>query len=436
MSSLSMTFPSKTSWWRPFAALAALVLAGGTAFAQGMPPAPVEVAPVVRRDIAPRRTFVGSVRPLRRAVVGAEIAGRVEDVLARDGDHVARGAPIATLRTTGIQLDVRVARAELALRQSELDELENGSRPEEILQAEARLAAAEAELAHAQWDRETGLRLRETGGLSEGEERRLAVTLAAAEQALRREQALLDLVRAGPRRERLTQAQARVATQEAVIARLEEDLARHSIKAPFDGVIVREHTEAGEWLSVGAAVVELMALGEVDVRVGVVEDHVGSLRVGAEATIEVGAFPNRAFTGRVHAVVPEGDERTRSFPVDVRVANEATGAGDHPLKPGMFARVSLAVGAPVSSLVVPKDALVLAGPSAMVYVIVPADPATEGASATVRPVPVRTGAADGGLVAVEAELKEGELVVTRGNERLRPGQDVVVASAGDREGGR
>ena len=91
----------------------------------------------------------------------------------------------------------------------------------------------------------------------------------------------------------------------------------------------------------------------------------------------------------------------------------------------MFVRVWLDVGEPTPQLLVPKDALVLGGPAPIVYVVTPSP---EGPP-TVRPVPVKTGESMGTLICVMAELAVGDLVVTRGNERLRPGQQVVVPGA-------
>jgi len=407
---------------RPALLLALVLLAPTLARAQSMPPAPVEAAPVTREDVAPRRSFVGNVRAVQSAVLGSEAEGRVTELSVREGDVVAKGQPIAKLRTTTVEIDLRAARAELELRRQELNELENGTRKEELRQAEARLAAAESELEFARWDKESADRLRETGSISEDELRRVRLRLWVAEQAQTQSKAALELLRAGPREERIAQAAARVSAQEAAVARLEDELESHTVRAPFDGVVVAERTEEGEWLSTGDPVVDLTSLGEVEVRVGVVEDQVGALVVGGRALVSVAAFPGREFEARVHTIVPRGDERTRTFPVDVRVANPAND-GTHPLKPGMFARVSLEIGSPKPALLVPKDALVLGGPAPIVYVV---QAGAEGAAATVRPVPVQTGVALDGRIAVEAELQPGDLVVTRGNERLRPGQEVVV----------
>ena len=406
--------------------LASPLLAPATAYAQAFPPSPVQAEPVVREDVAPRRSFVGTVHATQQSVLGSEVAGRVVEITAREGDRVKKGEAIAKLRTTSTEIDLRAAAAELDLRTQELVELRNGARKEELAQAESRYEATKSELEFAKWDQESANELRETGSISEDELRRVRLRLWVTQQLYEQARAALALLREGPREERIAQAAARVAAQEAAVARLQDDLERHVVRAPFDGIVVAERTEEGEWLSVGDPVSELASLGEVEVRVGVVEDVVATLKIGGRAIVTIGALPDREFDALIHTIVPRGDERTRTFPVDVRVPLPK-GAQDHPLKPGMFARVSLEIGAPQSALLIPKDALVLGGPAPMVHVVVPG---ADGAPATTRPIPVRTGAAVGGRIAVEGDLSAGDLVVTRGNERIRPGQPIVVTPAG------
>jgi multidrug efflux pump subunit AcrA (membrane-fusion protein) len=104
--------------------------------------------------------------------------------------------------------------------------------------------------------------------------------------------------------------------------------------------------------------------------------------------------------------------------VKVRVQNRIE--NDQPvLKAGMFARVTLAVGKPTQCVLVPKDAVVLGGPSPMVLVA-----AAAGDKTTVRPAPVQLGPAQGSWIAVFGDLKEGDPVIVEGNERVRPGQEV------------
>jgi len=390
-----------------------LVALSGVVLAQEMPPAPVVVVEAVEREVAAKRSFVGTVEAVRHAVVESEVEGLVTEFLAEEGLRVEAGAPLAKLRPRLAEIALDAAKAELKLRQQELLEQKNGSRPEELAQARARLASAQAANELRQWRAGRAQQLFQTNVISEDELKEAQMTARLAEELLAEVKEGLRLAEAGPREERIAQAEARVEAQQAEVARLEDDLARHTIRAPFAGYIVAEHTEIGEWLGKGAPVAEIVELDEVDVVAQVVEDYIAGVTMGMPAAVTIGSVPGRNFDGAVSAIVPRADMQARTFPVKVRVKN----AEGPLLKAGMFATVHLPVGGTEKAVLVPKDALVLGGPSPMVFVV---------ADGKAMPVPVETGLAIDDLIQVKGGVLGGQKVVVRGNERLRPGQPVKI----------
>src|SRR5207247_5582845 len=109
------------------------------------PPPKVLVTPARADTVAEPRTFVGTVKPIRRSLVGSAAAGRVEEYLINEGDEVKAGQPIAHLRRGIIKAEVDAGRATLTMRQAELAEMEK-SHQDEIDQEQAKLANAQAEL--------------------------------------------------------------------------------------------------------------------------------------------------------------------------------------------------------------------------------------------------------------------------------------------------
>ena len=205
---------------------------------------------------------------------------------------------------------------------------------------------------------------------------------------------------------------ARVARLTAERDRLADDLDRSTVRSPFDGVVVEERCAEGEWISAGGAVMEVMDFIELEVTVEVPERQFVGLVVGAEAEVTFGALPGSVVEGRIRAVVPRANPQSRTFPVKVAVDNSNGRIGV-----GMLARVALPIGEPSSSVMVPKDAIVSSRGGEIVYVI--------GDDESVVPVPVETGASSGPWVSVNGEIRAGDRVVTRGNERLRPGMTVL-----------
>src|SRR5688500_16840566 len=114
------------------------------------PPPPKVLVTAARTDtIAEPRTFVGTVKPIRRSLVGSAAAGRVEEYLINEGDAVKAGQSIAHLRRGVIQAELDAAKGQLAVRQAELAEKEK-SYQEELDQAQAKLTHAQAVLAFRQ----------------------------------------------------------------------------------------------------------------------------------------------------------------------------------------------------------------------------------------------------------------------------------------------
>lgn len=394
------------------------------AMAQGPPAVMVVVSPVVEREVAAGQTFVGTVMPLRKAIVGSAVDGRVVEYPLNEGDRVERGQMLAQLLTETIQLELAAAEAELELRQQELAELENGTRPEEIEQAKARMTSAQARWQYAQSRRTRADNLFRQGQAISEEERDEMIALAVeAEQAYLDAKAAHELAVEGPRKEQIAQARAQVAVQQATVDHLKDQIEKHTVTARFDGYVTAEHTEVGQWVKQGDPVAEVAALDEVEVVAQVVEQYAPHIRAGTTVVVQIPAIPGEPLKGVVSAIVPQADVQARTFPVKVRVKNQLS--EDGPLvKSGMYARVNLPTGNKQVATLVLKDALVLGGPQPLVFVVDTA--AADAKQGKVRPVPVQLGVAEGNMIQVTGGLQAGQQVVVQGNERLRPGQDVQI----------
>lgn len=403
------------------------------ALAQRGGPAAVTVSTVVERQVREGQTFVGTVTPVRRSSVGSAVDGRVAEFPINNGDFVRKGQPLAQLLTETIGHEVAAAQSELKLRQIELLELENGTRPEELRRAKAVMLADQALVDYQRKRLKRAQDLFERTAINDDELQLIVSEAARAEQQYQQSVEDHAIAVAGPRTEQIEQARARVAMQQSITQKLTDQLGKHTIKAPFDGYIVAEHSEVGQWVQRGQLVAEVVALDEVDVVAQVLENHAAHVELGQVVRVEVPALPGNVFMGHVVAIVPQADLRSRTFPVGVRVKNELAGSGPL-LKSGMLAKATLPTGPQTKAMLVPKDALVLGGPQPAVYVVAAAAAAegkAEQAGQTVRPVPVVLGIASGPLIQIAGDVKTGDQVVVRGNERLRPGQPIKVTGTID-----
>jgi multidrug efflux pump subunit AcrA (membrane-fusion protein) len=382
--------------------------------AQQERPAVVEVAPVIQKTIAQPVTFVGTVEPRRRSQVAGEVEGVVSHIYVEEGQPVQQGDRLLDLRQDRLQLALQIEQGTAERYHQELVALRNGSRPEEIEEAQAAVQEAEAELAQTQRERVRQRSLSERGVASVQSREDAETAFDLARKRLLRARKRYELVSLGPRAEHVAQAAAQYQAAQAEVARTQHDLRHAQVKAPFEGVVVAKHTEIGQWLDRGNPVVTLIELSPVRIPVPVPERYIAQVQLGSNGLVQLDALPGSTWQGTVVHIIPQATA-SRTFPVVIEVANP-----EARIKSGMFARVTLTVGEQQNALMVPKDAIVTQGPQQIVYVV------REGQAT---PVPIQRTTFYEGFAVVTGALEPGEQVVIRGNERLQPGQPVQVAQA-------
>jgi len=302
----------------------------------------VHVAPAISREVNILQAFVGTVMPLKASTVGSAVDGRVLKFLVNEGDAVKAGDELAKLRTATLEIELKVAEAELQLRKHELEELENGSRPEEIEQAKARLLAAQATREYRQSNHQRIASLfKQSRTVTDDQHRESLAAKEQAEQAYIAAKADLSLVTQGPRPERIAQAKAQMLIQEEKVNLIKERIDRHTVVAPFDGYVTAEHTEVGEWIQEGDPVVEVIKIDKVDIRAGVLSKHAVNLKLGEEVPVVFPELPERKnLTGQIVHIIPQADKLSRSIPVNVRMTNPLQD-GTPLFKAGMLAHIRL-----------------------------------------------------------------------------------------------
>lgn len=285
------------------------------------------------------------------ADLGFQLPGKIVMIGPREGDRVTSGEELAALDRTELDARLAVAQSQVDAAESQLTELERGSRPEEIAQAEARLRAAREQAADADRDLERAQVLREGGAISQEalDKARTAQELARSNMDAASD--ALELVRQGPRPETIAAQRARVQQAWAAVAQAQALLDQATIVAPFGGVVTVRHREPGETVAAGAPVLTIRDMEDRWVRIYVREDAIGRVSVGQAADVTSDSYPDRRFEGRVTFIASEAEftprnvqtpeERTRLvYAVKVRISGDP----DHVLKPGVPADVRLLDG--------------------------------------------------------------------------------------------
>jgi HlyD family secretion protein len=227
---------------------------------------------------------------------------RIAEVLVDEGTTVKAGQVLARLDTGRLLPRVAQAEARAAAQREALRKLQNGARPEEISQARAAVAAAQAEAVNASSQLQ---RLRSISDESKGRaispQDLEAATAAARSSEAQAESSRkgLELTLAGPRREEIDQAKAQLDAAEADLALLKRQLADAELIAPTDGVIRNRLMEPGELATPQRPVFAIAITTPKWVRAYLSEVELSRVALGAPARITMDSAPNDPMEGKV-----------------------------------------------------------------------------------------------------------------------------------------
>jgi membrane fusion protein, multidrug efflux system len=337
------------------------VSATGTT-AAGQPPARVAVAKVFEKEVAPTATLVGSVLFDQDAGISSEISGLIADHRMIEGSLVRRGDILVQLSADFVSKDMEILKRQIAQNDIRIEKaLKNLRRFETLYRQDAASEKTYDDLAF--------------------EARELQIE-----------------------KERL----------QVSLAKKKLELEKSTIRAPFDGLILERGKNQGEWLSPGESVCRLGSVQDLVVRVALSENLMPYVAVGQALTFTVTAM-GREFRGKVKAVVPDVDVKSKTF--DIKIGLDYV--------PGLFQNMSARVNVPTGPArrlkMIQRGALVRFQGQEFVYTV------QDGVA---KILPVQVSAVDGEYMGVEApHLSAGMQVVIDGNERLRPDQPVMVVNS-------
>ncbi|MEM7200653.1 MAG: HlyD family efflux transporter periplasmic adaptor subunit [Planctomycetota bacterium] len=273
-------------------------------------PTPVAVAPPRAADsYAVTRRYTGTVAARRVAPLGFERGGRLIAVLAREGDRVTAGQPMARLDDRLLAARRTVWMARIARAESERRELLAGPRTQVVDQARARCAIREAELRECERHLTRTAELVERAAAPQAEQDGATDRRDAARARLELARHTLAELEAGTRREELAAQDAVVRELESELSQLDVEIAQGVLTAPYDGVVAARHQDEGTVIDAGQPVFRLIESGVPQARVGVPPAAAAKLRQDAQHTVIV---RGRKHSAAVVATLPELDPETRT----------------------------------------------------------------------------------------------------------------------------
>ena len=297
-------------------------------------------------------TLYGNV-DVRQIALAFNANDRVAQMRANEGDAVKQGQVLAVLDTTLLKLRIVTAQARVDVQEQQLRRLQTGSRPEEISQARAGVAVAQAEANRAG---QQLLRLQAIARSTDGRAvSRQEVDAAMAAHAVALAQLdsarkALELIVAGPRKEDIDQAHAQLQAANAELAVMSQQLADAQLRAPVDAIVRSRLLEPGDMASPQRPVYALAITSPKWVRAYIAEIDLGHVRPGQQAQVFTDSHPDQPIKGRVGYIssVAEFTPKSVKTPdLPTRLVYEIRINVDDPdgrLRLGMPATVHLAIG--------------------------------------------------------------------------------------------
>ena len=214
----------------------------------------------------------------------------------------------------------------------------------------------------------------------------------------------------------------------------EDALRRTRITSSIDGTLEEWFVDVGEWVTPGTPVARLVDHSELELILGLPENEAWKLAVNHDVTFEVEALEDETFTGYIARIGRMANEKSRLFPVEVRIANPQGRLGV-----GMFCRARLPMDTPSNVFVVPRDVVFRRFEEAFCYVAISDngddtkeaasndDGATNALRVRERRVTLRSIPGDVARVEIVTGLDTGDRVVTRPLAELADGALVEIA---------
>jgi membrane fusion protein (multidrug efflux system) len=210
--------------------------------------------------------------------------------------------------------------------------------------------------------------------------------------------------------------------KKAQVAQQQAQVNKKTIRAPFAGRLGISSVNSGQYLNQGDKIVTLQALDSIYIDFYLPQQELSRLLPGQEVAVVTDTYPDKKFKGKISAISPKVDPQTRNVQIEAIVANPR-----HELLPGMYATTKVRAGAAKRYLTVPRTAVTFNPYGETVYIAEAKGAAKDGKpSLFVRQTFVTMGPARGDQVAIVKGIKEGDLIVTSGQLKLRSGSQIII----------
>lgn len=311
-------------------------------------------------SVAPKLLLTGSVEGETSAIISAKIAGRIGEVLVEEGQRVSAGQPLVRLESVELSNSVRMANDALNRLQANYDNTATDyNRYKKLYDQQAisqqQLDSAETKMKVAEMDLSSGY---------------------------------------------------------ASLSNAKEQYDYGVVTAPVSGVVANKAAVIGQVVSAGLTLMTVENVGKVYAVVNMEQKDIGMLQKGMVAEVTVDAYPGQVFSGVVDIINPVAAATNRMYRVKIKLNN-----ADDRLKPGMFVKVGIVMGAETKSLFIPQKAIFQKQGIYYAYVI---------KNDKVEKQPIEIGIVKGEYIEVKTGLQEKVMIATSNINTLKDGDTILV----------
>ncbi|WP_310484993.1 efflux RND transporter periplasmic adaptor subunit, partial [Chamaesiphon sp. VAR_48_metabat_403] len=301
----------------------------------------VDVAIAATAPLESVRSYTGTTQPVREVSIRAQAEGQLQQLKVDVGDRVQRGRILAQIDDSLLSANSAEAAAELASRRTEIAQLQA-----QVSDANTQVIQNRLKLQQARSDADRYNNLAKAGAVSAQQAEQFRTQSDTAEQVLRSSQAKVIA-----EQQAIAVAKSRITAQQAVLAQQQRRKSYAVVTSPISGVVIARSTEQGNLVQVGNELLRLGDFSQSKVTVQVSELDLTNIKIGGSANIQLDAFPNERFAGKITQISPAANPTSRLIPVEMTIPNPTGKVGS-----GLLARATFAQTT-TDRVVIPLSAL-------------------------------------------------------------------------------
>jgi RND family efflux transporter MFP subunit len=390
---------------------------GGEDGREERPATPVVAQRPRRGTIEEALRYPGNLLPERTVAIISKVAGKVENIFVTEGDRIQEDHVLIAIEDDVVRLQKDQAYAAYSAADAQYRKALKGVRESELEIARASFEQAEKDVEIAEANYERSKKLFELGSTSRARYEEMESIYLNARTQLENAGRSLKMMEEGATREEIEMAKANADAMKAQYELAELQFQNSEVETPVSGVVAKVLVEEGNMVGTSTPLMAVVQDNPMYAEIPVPEQYYGQIAAATEnmtARVKPVAYPDHdPFPGRVTAVSPVIEAKSRTFTLEVAVENP-----ESLLKPGMYVNVELVLGKSEDTLMVPESSLVFRDDRQVVFVV------TEGASYHAEMREVIVGIRQDGRVEIKSGISARDRIIVKGNAFLEDGQKV------------